>query len=109
MRRFSPLFHPDSPGAEAPAPKIQAFQQTLGSRKVEDNWKRTPTANGTGAMHMKSFHCKLSDDALGFIDQQINEWLDAHPNYEVKLVSTNVGEWSGKLGKESHLVVQVWV
>lgn len=110
MRRYSPLFHPDSPGAEAPAPKIQAFSQSLGApRKAEEKWKRSPVASGSGAMHMKSFHCKLSDDALSFIDQQINDWLDAHPNYKVKLVSSNIGEWSGKLGKESHLVVQVWV
>ena len=36
------------------------------------------------------------------------EWLDAHPQYEVKYVSTTVGELTGKL-KEPHMICQVWV
>ena len=94
---------------EPPKPKIQAFQQALGSKRHEDQWKRSPNVTGTGAIHCKSFHCKLSDDALAFLDEQVNQWLDAHPQYEVKFVSTGVGEFTGKLGKEPHLVMQVWV
>jgi len=91
------------------APKIQAFEQKLGGKKHEETWNRTPNATGTGAIHVKTFHCKMNDDAIAFMDQQVNEWLDAHPQYEVKFVTSNVGEWTGKLGKESHLVVSVWV
>lgn len=95
--------------AEPPPPKIQAFSQGLGAaRKHEDNWKRTPNVTGTGAIHVKSFHCKMGDDSLGYLDQQINEWLDAHPQYEVKFVTTSVGEWQGKI-KEPQMVVQIWV
>jgi hypothetical protein len=95
--------------AEPPKPKIQAFQQALGAKRHEDQWKRSPNLTGTGAIHCKSFHCKLSDDALAFLDEQVNQWLDAHPQYEVKFVNTSVGEFTGKLGKEPHLVMQVWV
>ncbi len=93
------------------SPKIQAFTNTglATAKKHEENWKRSPNATGTGAIHVRTFHCKLSDDAITFIDQQVNEWLDAHPQYEVKFATSNIGEWSGKLGKEPHLVVQVWV
>ena len=94
--------------AEPPPPKIHAFEQKLGVRKHEDSWNRTPNSMGTGAIHVKSFHCKLNDDSLVYMDQQINEWLDAHPQYEVKLVTTAVGEWVGKM-KEMQMVVQVWV
>jgi len=91
------------------APKIRSFEQRLVSdRRHEDNWNRSPNANGTGAIHVKSFHCKLTGDSLEFMDQQINEWLDAHPQYEVKLVTTSVGTWTGKI-KEPNLVVNVWV
>lgn len=103
---------PDGAGGPAEvqvAPKIQAFEQKLGGRKHEDTWNRTPNATGTGAIHAKTFHCKMNDDAISFLDQQVNEWLDAHPQYEVKIVTSNIGEWTGKLGKESHLVVTVWV
>jgi hypothetical protein len=94
---------------EPPPPKIQAFEQKLGAKRSEETWKRSPTANGTGASHVKTFHCKLSDDAFAFLDTQVNEWLDAHPNYEVKIVTTSIGEFHGKLGREGHLIMQVWV
>lgn len=92
-----------------PPPKIQAFEQRMSPKRHEDSWQRSPNATGTGAVHVRTFHCRLSDDALGFLDQQINEWLDAHPQYEVKLVTTSVGEFQGKMGKENHLIMQVWV
>ncbi len=87
--------------------KIRMFEQRLGA-KHEDNWNRTPNVTGGGAIHVKSFHCKLTGDSLNFLDQQINEWLDAHPQYEVKFVTTSIGTWTGKL-KEPNLIVNVWV
>lgn len=94
-------------GADAP-PKIRAFDQKLAGGKHEDNWSRSPNVTGKGAIHVKSFHCKLTGESLEFMDKQINEWLDAHPQYEVKLVTSTVGEWMGKL-KEPNLIIQVWV
>lgn len=90
------------------ANKIRTFEQKLGAARHEDKWNRTPNVTGAGAIHMKSFHCRLTGDSLEFLDQQINEWLDAHPQYEVKMVTTSVGMWSGKL-KEPNLIVNVWV
>lgn len=97
-----------SEAADSGASKIRMFDQKLGAGRHEDSWKRTPNINGTGAIHVKSFHCKLTGDSLDFLDQQINEWLDAHPQYEVKMVTTSIGEWTGKL-KEPNLIVNVWV
>lgn len=95
---------------EPPPPKIQAFESKMGAgRRHEDSWKRSPNSTKSGAIHVKSFHCKLSDDALGFLDQQVNEWLDAHPQYEVKFSTATVGEFQGKMGREFHLIIQVWV
>src|SRR5690349_7773189 len=66
---------------EAP-PKIQAFEQRLGgNRRHEEAWKRSPNTTGHGAIHVKTFHCKLNNESLDFMDQQVNEWLDAHPQY----------------------------
>lgn len=95
------------PPPEQAASKIRMFEQSLGA-KHEDSWNRTPNSTGQGAIHVKSFHCKLTGDSLAFLDQQINEWLDAHPQYEVKLVTTGIGTWTGKL-KEPNLIVNVWV
>lgn len=100
-----------APAGPSPAgsSKIRTFDQKLFTGKHEDSWDRTPNANGSGAIHVRSFHCKFNEDSLAHLDQQINEWLDAHPQYEVKLVTTSHGEWKGKFGIEPCLVVQVWV
>lgn len=92
------------------AAKIRAFDQKLSgaSAKGDEHWARQPVVTGTGASHVKSFHCKLTGESLEFLDKQINEWLDAHQNYEVKFVTSTVGDWTGKL-KEQNLILQVWV
>ncbi len=97
----------DAIAVDAP-PKIRAFDQKLSGSKHEDSWSRSPNVTGTGAIHVKSFHCKLTGESLEFLDKQVNEWLDAHPQYEVKMVTSTVGEWMGKL-KEPNLIIQVWV
>jgi hypothetical protein len=91
--------------AAAMAPRIRALEKT---QRHEETWSRTPNTTGQGAIHVKTFHCKLTDDALRYMDQTINEWLDAHPQYEVKFVNSTVGILTGKL-KEPALICQVWV
>lgn len=86
--------------------KIQMFGPQSG--KHEDKWSRTPNTPGTGAIHVKTFVTKLRLDAIDHLDQQINEWLDSHPQYEVKFVTTTVGKLVGKITEEA-LFVNVWV
>jgi hypothetical protein len=84
--------------------------QTFGKQKRHDEkWDRTPNTTGTGAIHVKTFHAKLREDALEYMDQQINEWLDAHPEYEVKFVTTSIGELKSKSMTEQALFMNVWV
>ena len=94
-------------GVEGPTglKKITAF----GSDKMEKTeWSITPNTTGTDAKHVRTFHSKLTDDALQYLDTQINEWLDEHPEYEVKIVSSTIGIFTGKT-KEPHIICQVWV
>lgn len=92
-------------GPSGGSSKIRAFG---GMKRHEEEWTRTPNTTGTGAIHVKTFHAKLTDDALRYMDQVVNEWLDDHPQYEVKFVNSSVGTLTGKL-KEPHLICQVWV
>jgi hypothetical protein len=101
---------PAAPRTDVGSPKIQAFEQRLGSTKsAEERWKRSPNVTGKGAVHVKTFHCKLNNESIEFMDQQVNEWLDAHPQFEVKMTSSSVGEWQGKQGREPNLILHVWV
>ena len=88
------------------APKeIRAFEK---KKQDEAKWSRKTNVTGTGATHVRTFHSKLTNEALIYMDQTVNEWLDQHPEFEVKFVTTSVGELTGKL-KEPHLICQVWV
>ncbi len=69
---------------------------------------RMPNADGKGAVRVKTFHSKLRVDALDFLDEQINQWLEEHPEYEVKFATTTIGPLSGKT-TEPALFVNVWV
>lgn len=74
----------------------------------QESQKRTPNADGTGASHVRTFVSKLRLDAVEHMDEQINEWLDEHPDYEVKFVSTGVGTLIGKI-PEPAMFMSIWV
>ncbi len=99
-----PVAEGDGP-AVAGGKKITAFGM---EKRHEERWSRTPNTTGQGAIHVKTFHSKLTGDALIYMDECINEWLDKHPQYEVKFVTSTVGILTGKL-KEPALLCQVWV
>jgi hypothetical protein len=108
---------PSSAAEPGPLPVATGVGQSTGSRKItafgkqkrhEEKWSRTPNTTGQGAIHVRTFHSKITEDALAYMDQVINEWLDRNPQYEVKFVNSTVGILSGKL-KEPALVCQVWV
>ncbi len=96
----------DSDQSDAAAHEIRTFGAKKSS--TEKQWSRKTNLTGTGAIRVRTFHAKLRDDALEFLDDQINQWLDQHPEYEVKLVTTTVGELKGK-SVEAALFVNVWV
>ncbi|MFA9477444.1 hypothetical protein ACERK3_03960 [Phycisphaerales bacterium AB-hyl4] len=100
----------DIDAASEPAPpgrsrRIQTFDTRV---PHEDNWQRQPNITGKGAIHVKTFVAKLRLDAVEHMDEQINHWLDAHPEYEVKFVTTSVGKLIGKMTEDA-MFVSVWV
>lgn len=74
----------------------------------EKQWRRTPDPNGTGAIRCRSFVAKLRADAVEHMDEQINEWLDSHPELTVKHVSSTIGVLKGK-EKEDALFLSIFV
>lgn len=81
------------------------FGADLGMKKHE--WKRQPKMTGNGAVRVKTFHAKLSDQGLEYLDEAINVFLDDHPDVDLKFVTTNVGMFDGKF-KDLALVVNLW-
>jgi hypothetical protein len=88
-----------------PAREIKSFARV---RVQDDQWNRKPHITGRGAIHMRSFFAKLRMDAIENLDKQVNDWLDQHPDYEVKFVTSATGVLAGKIS-EPALFLTVWV
>jgi hypothetical protein len=93
-------------GQIAPGSKIKFA--VGGDKHTYTRFKRPTHVTGTGACRIRSFHGRLSDDGLAFMDDKINEWLDNHPEFEVKFVNCIVGPLEGKVTGEQGLIVTIW-
>jgi len=92
--------------SDSPTPsKIKAFG--VAGMTQAHTYKRPTHATGQGACRVRSFHGRLSDEGMAYMDDKINEWLDQHPEIEVKIVTTSIGQYEGKI-KEPALVLNVW-
>jgi hypothetical protein len=104
------LVEDDEPvGADAlahatPTSKIK-FGAELGHKKHD--FTRQLKQGGLGACRVRTFHAKLSDQGLEYLDDAINVWLDHHPEIDVKFVQSNIGMFDGKF-KDLALIVNVW-
>jgi hypothetical protein len=95
----------DDPGqSAAPVSKIHFGPDTA---VRNHKWQRQPTSTGHGAVRVRTFHAKLSDQGLEYLDDAINHWLDAHPEVDIKHITTTTGMFDGKF-KDLALIVNVW-
>lgn len=79
----------------------------MDAEQEEKSYRREPSATGQGAVRVKTFDTKLSRSAFAIMDQMINEWLD-ETGYEVKHVTSAIGDIHGKTTTEPHLIINVW-
>ena len=98
------------PGDDKPAHKPKHQISAIGESEegAETRWTRRPAATARGACHTKTFTAKLRGDAIEVMDEAINQWLEDNPDYEVKFISTSVGEMTSKT-TEKTLFISVWV
>ncbi|XVJ57890.1 MAG: hypothetical protein HEQ23_00255 [Tepidisphaera sp.] len=90
-------------------PKIHGFASGRPTESVESRWKRPLQKSGTGATHVRTFSGSLTAHGLEYLDRHINEWLDAHPEAEVKFATLQVGDMPTATGREPALIAQVWI
>src|SRR4051812_20448474 len=79
-----------------------------GDKHAYTKFKRQSHVTGNGACRVRSFHRRLSDDRMAFMDDKINEWLDNPPEVEVKFVNCFCGPLEGKVTGEQGLIVTIW-
>jgi len=72
------------------------------------NYKRSLNTTGEGATRVRTFHSRLSENAIANLDQQINTWLDSRPGVEVKFATTVIGAWEAGQHAEPNLIVTLF-
>ena len=92
----------------APAPAVSKIRQLgdMGGHK-KHSFTRALKPGGAGVCRVRTFHAKLSDQGLEYLDDAINVWLDQHPEIDVKFVTSNIGLFDGKF-KDLALIMNVW-
>jgi hypothetical protein len=92
-------------GAAQPSSVVRAVGGV--GTKDERQYKRPLAGKNEGATRCRTFHAKLAAGAIVYLDDQINEWIDGHPEVFIKTVSTTVGLFEGK-HQEPHLMVTIF-
>lgn len=78
-----------------------------GDKHNYTHFKRNTRVDGSGACRVRTFHGRLNDEGLAFMDDKINEWIDNHPEVEVKQVNTVIGHMEGKHNEQA-LFITIW-
>ncbi|MCK5272718.1 MAG: hypothetical protein KAJ52_09065 [Sedimentisphaerales bacterium] len=88
------------------ATQIRTFASASSLERKEE-YKRPLNVGDKGATRVRTFHTRLSNNAIAFLDEQINEWVDENPDIVVKFSTSTVGMVEGKK-TEPHLIISVW-
>ena len=107
-----PLSLVEEPKAAAKADdesKVSYVQSSLtgGEGVVDTSNLRRSLIEGTNATRCRTFHCKLSDAAMAYMNRQVNDWIDGTDGIEIKFASSTIGVVEGKHA-ESHLILTVF-
>ena len=97
---------PSEETEEMKSAKVKRFTSKLDEHKKV--FKRALIHNETGATRLRTFHVRLSETAMIFLDDHLNEWLDDNPDIEVKFCNATIGIFEGKRGSENQLILNVW-
>ncbi|UCD29242.1 MAG: hypothetical protein JSV03_01810 [Planctomycetota bacterium] len=71
------------------------------------NFRRPLNQTGQGATRIRTFYAKFTEGAIRHMEQQVNAWLDSHPEIEVKFATTTLGK-SEERHSETCLIMTIF-
>ena len=100
---------PKAAAKEDEESKVSYVQSSLtgGQGALDTSNLRRSLIEGTNATRCRTFHCKLSDAAMGYMNGQVNDWVDGMDGLEIKFASSTIGVVEGK-HPEPHLILTVF-
>ena len=109
LEEEEPLTLIDDDEAGTIAGDIKAFGGAASKmgKEHKSDFKRQVHRSENGATRCRIFHSKLASTSLEYMESQINDWLDADDDIDVKDVGHVIGNMTGKK-VEPNLIVMVW-
>ena len=88
---------------------IRAFGSgiTMAQAADEVKFQRPLRKNVPHAIRCRTFHAKLNEASINYLDRMINEWADAHEEIEIKFATSTIGVFEGKHA-DPNLIVTVF-
>lgn len=82
---------------EMTSTRIRTAESILGDKAWDDEKHKRPLdPGGAGASRCRTFHCRISQGAIDYLNDQINEWLDQNKDITIKSSNTVIGMFEGK-------------
>ncbi len=101
----------EEPEKEAPpsATQYRAKSETqLGVGTFDDSKLSRPSDPANPyATRCRTFHAKLNDGAVAYLNREINEWVDRDENVRIKFATSTIGIYEEKRS-DPHLIVTVF-
>jgi len=85
---------------------VDSKSKKAGARS-DANYRRPVQSTGLGATRCRTFHCRISEGAVDFMNEQINEWIDGQSEVTIKFATSVIGMFEGK-HTEPNLIVTVF-
>jgi hypothetical protein len=73
----------------------------------ESKFKRRLDPRSPFGTRCRTFHSKLSDGAVSYMNQLVNEWADGNPDVNIKFATSTIGIFEGKHA-DPHLIMTVF-
>jgi hypothetical protein len=89
--------------------QIRSFgsESQVGATYDEAGLERAVNPNSPAATRCRTFHAKLNEGAVAFMNRQVNEWTDANPAVTIKFATSTIGIFEGKK-QDPHLILTVF-
>jgi len=69
---------------------VRAYRASTGATSA------TPDPTLPTATRCRTFHSKLNEGAVAFMNDQINTWIDENPDLRIKFATSSIGVFEGK-------------
>ncbi len=98
-------------GSQSHSTSIHGFSgDSLASQKAiydDSKYNRMLEPTSPTAMRCRTFHSKLNDGAVAYMNDQINTWVDSDPKIGIKFATSTIGVFEGKQ-KDPHLIMTIF-